>query len=77
MDRDHGCTARLSGLKGLDKLTREGLDVQLVKLDLVPRETAAAPGRVRRSRFGKVDILVNSAGIADAKTVRRNQRVAL
>src|SRR5262245_19517724 len=52
-----------SGREAAKTLTREGLDVRFVELDVTQQEIISAAGI--ESDFGKLDVLVNNAGIAD------------
>jgi NAD(P)-dependent dehydrogenase (short-subunit alcohol dehydrogenase family) len=60
--------AARDGRKGEEaaaKLRDEGLDVQFLKLDIEnPDDRAAAAGTVE-TKFGKLDILINNAGVAE------------
>ncbi len=46
-----------------DRLRGEGLDVQGVRLDVTDPSTAEAASRWLDERFGRLDVLVNNAGI--------------
>ena len=53
------------GEEAAAKLRDEGLDVQFLKLDIEnPDDRAAAAGTVE-AKFGKLDILINNAGVAE------------
>jgi NAD(P)-dependent dehydrogenase (short-subunit alcohol dehydrogenase family) len=47
-----------------DRLKGEGLDVQGVRLDVTDPSTAEAAARWLDERFGRLDVLINNAGIA-------------
>jgi len=54
-----------TGREAADSVRNERLDVRFVELDLTRRETiSAAAGRIE-AEFGKLDVLINNAGIAD------------
>jgi len=46
------------------KLRGEGLDAQFLKLDVTSREDRAAAARFLEEKFGRLDILINNAGIS-------------
>ncbi len=52
------------GKRAVAKLQDEGLDVHFVRIDLTAHETAAAAAETIHSQFGKLDVLINNAGIA-------------
>src|ERR1700681_4333283 len=54
-----------TGREATDTLTREGLDVRFIDLDVTRMETVSAAAARIEADFGKLDILVNNAGIAD------------
>ena len=47
------------------KLQSEGLDVQFLHVDLDAHETASTAAESIRKQFGKLDLLINNAAIAD------------
>ena len=53
------------GRQAAAKLQAEGLDVHFVHLDLNAQETAATAAETIRTRFGKLDLLINNAAIAN------------
>ena len=46
------------------KLRGEGLDVQSLKLDVTNKEDRAAAAKYLESKFGRLDILINNAGVS-------------
>ena len=52
------------GEAAAEKLRGEGLDVQFVKLDVLDRADHAAVAAFFEKKFGRLDILINNAGIA-------------
>src|SRR5262245_16552850 len=54
-----------SGCEAAKTLTREGLDVRFVELDVTRMETVSATAARVEADFHKLDVLVNNAGIAD------------
>ncbi len=52
------------GRQAAQKLQAEGLDVQFILVDLNAPQTAVAAAETIRNRFGKLDLLINNAGIA-------------
>lgn len=46
------------------KLQAEGLDVRFIRIDLNARDTAATAAEAIRNQFGRLDLLINNAGIA-------------
>ncbi len=51
------------GRQAAAKLQAEGLDVHFIYLDLNARETAVAAAETIRNQFGKLDVLINNAGM--------------
>ncbi len=51
------------GRQAAATLQAEGLDVQFVHIDLNQKETALTAAETIRDRFGKLDLLINNAGI--------------
>ena len=47
------------------KLQAEGLDVRFVHIDLNDHETSVSAAETIRNQFGKLDLLINNAAIAD------------
>lgn len=54
------------GRQAAAKLQAEGLDVHFIHIDLTAKETAATAAATIQNQFGKLDLLVNNAGIAPA-----------
>jgi NAD(P)-dependent dehydrogenase (short-subunit alcohol dehydrogenase family) len=52
------------GQAAVAKLRADGLDVHFVRLDLNDHKTAAIAAESIRTQFGKLDVLVNNAGIS-------------
>ena len=46
------------------KLRGEGLDVQSLKLDVTNKEDRAAAAKYLEAKFGRLDILINNAGVS-------------
>jgi NAD(P)-dependent dehydrogenase (short-subunit alcohol dehydrogenase family) len=51
------------GKEAVAKLQAEGLDVHFVHIDLGAPETAKAAAQIIQNQFGKLDVLINNAGI--------------
>ncbi len=56
------------GTEAASKLKAEGLDVEFVQLDMNNYETHKAVGNFIQEKFGKLDILINNAGIMEEPT---------
>ncbi len=54
-----------AGRQAADTLTSERLDVRFVELDVTRMETISAAAARIEADFGKLDVLVNDAGITD------------
>ncbi len=52
------------GRQAAAKLQAEGLDMRFVHIDLNAQETAVAAAETIRNQFGKLDLLINNAGVA-------------
>jgi len=52
------------GQAAAEKLRNEGLDVQFLKLDVTRKEDHAAAAAFLAEKFGRLDILINNAGIS-------------
>jgi NAD(P)-dependent dehydrogenase (short-subunit alcohol dehydrogenase family) len=52
------------GRQAAAKLQAEGLDVHFIHIDLNAQETAVTAAEAIRKQFGKLDLLINNAGIA-------------
>jgi NAD(P)-dependent dehydrogenase (short-subunit alcohol dehydrogenase family) len=55
-----------TGREAADTLRGQRLDARFVELDVTPMETVSATAARIEADFGKLDVLVNNAGIADA-----------
>ncbi|OON40323.1 short-chain dehydrogenase [Izhakiella australiensis] len=55
------------GKSALEKLLSEGINVQVVALDITDKHSIAAAVETITREYGRLDILVNNAGIVDAK----------
>lgn len=53
------------GRQAAAKLQAEGLDVHFIHIDLNVRQTAVTAAETIRHQFGKLDLLINNAAIAD------------
>ena len=52
------------GEAAVEKLKHEGLDVEFLKLDVTDKEDFPKAAEFIESKFGKLDILINNAGIS-------------
>ena len=55
---------RAKGEAAVEKLKKEGLDVQFLKLDVTNKKDYAEAAAFLEKNFGKLDILINNAGIS-------------
>jgi NAD(P)-dependent dehydrogenase (short-subunit alcohol dehydrogenase family) len=62
-----GARNQAAGREAADALRSEGRDVRFVELDVNRTETMSAPAALIQAEFGKLDVLVNNAGIADQR----------
>ena len=58
-----GCRDDFRGRKATEKLLSEGLDVRFLKIDVTDDDSVQAAAAVVRKADGKLDILINNAGI--------------
>src|SRR5258705_7166784 len=61
-----GARNRATGREAAGMLTSDGLDVRFVELDVTRVATISAAAARIEADFGKLDVLVNNAGIADS-----------
>jgi NAD(P)-dependent dehydrogenase (short-subunit alcohol dehydrogenase family) len=54
------------GHQAATKLQAEGLDVHFIHIDLEAHQTAVTAAETIRNQFGKLDLLINNAGITSA-----------
>ena len=59
-----GARSEANGAEAVEKLKGEGIDADFVKLDATNAETIAQAAQTVSEKFGKLDVLVNNAGIA-------------
>ena len=52
------------GRQAVAKLQAEGLDVQFIRIDLDAPESAITAAETTHEQFGKLDLLINNAGVA-------------
>jgi NAD(P)-dependent dehydrogenase (short-subunit alcohol dehydrogenase family) len=52
------------GRQAVEKLLAEGLDVHFIQLDLDAPESAVKAAQSIRERFGKLNVLINNAGVS-------------
>lgn len=60
---DAGCD-QAKGEAAVEKLRKAGLDVQFLKLDVTNKKDYAQAAEFLDKNFGKLDILINNAGIS-------------
>ena len=65
------------GWAAVQEIAREGGDVRFVKLDLADSETIAAAAEKVKQEAGKLDVLVNNAGVALEQEPPSKANVAL
>jgi NAD(P)-dependent dehydrogenase (short-subunit alcohol dehydrogenase family) len=58
-----GARNEAKGLEAAKKLKSDGLDVEFILLDVDDEKTHAKAAKVIEEKFGKLDVLVNNAGI--------------
>lgn len=59
------------GGRAVDELTAEGIDAHLVEIDVSDDASVAAAAADVTARFGRLDVLVNNAGVATFTRERR------
>lgn len=62
-----GARAAARGQQAAQALASDGLDVDVVEIDLNDEKTIASAAQAIDDRHGRLDILVNNAGIVDAQ----------
>ena len=60
-----GARDRWRGQAAAEKLKGEGMDARFVRLDVTDRETIRAAAQQIDEEFGRLDILINNAGIGE------------
>ena len=71
-----GCRSEALGQAAVDELCAEGLDVQCVPLDVLDDRSVAASVLAVRDAHGRLDVLVNNAGIlGGAPSAPRDEEV--
>ena len=58
-----GARNEAKGLEAAKKLKSDGQDVEFILLDVDDEKTHAKAAKVIEEKFGKLDVLVNNAGI--------------
>src|ERR1700726_4772199 len=58
-----GARNEAKGLEAAKKLKSEGLDVEFILLDVDEKKTHAQAAKAIEKKFGKLDVLINNAGI--------------
>lgn len=59
-----GSRSEIHGKDAISKLTNEGLRAALIPIDVTDQESIQAAENLIRERFGRLDVLINNAGIA-------------
>src|SRR6266498_3934977 len=65
------------GRQAAARLSAEGLDVRLLSIDVTRAETVAAAARLIAEQVGRLDVLVNNAGIAGGRAAPSATDLAL
>jgi len=59
-----GARSEIHGKDAVSKLTSEGLRAVLIPIDVADQESIRAAENLVRERYGRLDVLINNAGIA-------------
>jgi NAD(P)-dependent dehydrogenase (short-subunit alcohol dehydrogenase family) len=65
------------GQEAVDKLVRDGIDAHLVQLDVTDADSIARAARSIGERFGRLDTLINNAGISSEERDSKPSQVPL
>src|SRR5579872_7265846 len=60
-----GARDQARGEAAAEKLRAEGADARFIKLDVTDRDTIRAAAQTIEKEFGRLDILINNAGIGE------------